>query len=83
MPTLIARQCSAELLARVQEFQAQHGYTSQSETIRYLIQVAINHLEARSAGAQIVNARMTPAQRSARARKAVAAREAKRHRTKT
>ena len=78
MPTLMARGVSPAIVTRVRQYARTRPEVTTSQAIADLLVVALDHLDARQRGAAAVNSRMTPEQRSARARAAVAAREAKR-----
>jgi hypothetical protein len=73
MPTLMLRRLSPELMARVKAYAAQKqiGVT---EAAAQLLAVALDHLDARAAGAASTNAGRTPEERSAAAKRAAEAR---------
>lgn len=77
MPTLMLRGVSSDLARRVKAYAATREIGI-SAAAAHLLTVALDHLDARSRGASVLHASRTPEERSAAAKLAVEAREAKR-----
>lgn len=78
MPSLMLRLAlPAALVGRVRAYATDQGLGTAAGAVR-LLTIALDHLDARQRGGQVGSARLTPEQRSARARHAVAVREARR-----
>lgn len=77
MPSLMLRGLDAALVARIRAYASSQGLGTAAGAIR-LLTIALDHLEARQRGGQASSARLTPEQRSARAKHAAAVRDARR-----
>lgn len=73
MPSLMLRALPADLVARVKAY-ARAKELPLPAAAAQLLTIALDHLDARSAGAVAVNQQRTPEERSAAASKAVQAR---------
>lgn len=77
MPTIFARGVSPELATRVRQYARAHPDRSTSDSIAALLQIALDHLDARAAGGRASHASRTPEERTEAARHAVTARWAR------
>lgn len=73
MPSLMLRRLAPDLVRQVRAYAHDRGLET-SEAASELLTQALQSRQERTRGADVVNARLTPDERSARARKAAQAR---------
>lgn len=73
MPTLMLRGLDRALMDRIAAYASKWSVGRADAAVR-LIQAGLDHIDARRRGADAVNARLTPEERSEKGRRAVAMR---------